>query len=322
MAKRLPFVFLAVALGVGCAESQKPAMTPPMPERVAAQPTLRSVDGGFTDGADGPTPTEADLPGYPLDQVLPSLSRQILAYSKDAFSYDGCATTLQECLKQPAHQRHALRMLQLATGLASAGATNTEINTSLNKYYTAFAASERVPLSVDDGMCRGPADAKVTIVEFSDFECPFCRLARPVLESLVTPNGMVRLCFKPFPLKMHPHSDLAAEAAYFAKAQGKFWPMHDAMFEHQEALDVSDLQRYASDAELDPHRLMEAIQSNAFQSLIEASKEEGHRAKVKGTPSIFINGRDYELPMSAEDLTHAIDDELEWQTNGGKWGAQ
>jgi len=323
MIKRLPMALVACSLVLGaCAESQKPPTTAPMPPQTATQPALKTVDGGFQDGSDGPVPTADDLPGYPLDQVLPSLARQLFAYSKDAFSYDGCATTLNDCLKQPQHKRHALRMMGLATRLASAGATNPEINTSLNKYYTSFAASERVPLSTDDGMCQGPKDAKVTIVEFSDFECPFCRMARPILESLVTPNGMVRLCFKPFPLKMHPHSELAAEAAFFAKAQGKFWPMHDEMFDNQQALEVADLQRYASDAELDPNRLAQAIQANAFQALIEASKEEGKRAKVHGTPSIFINGRDYELPLDVEDLTQSIDDELEWQTNGGKWAAQ
>jgi len=310
------FAALLCGLGLlGCASaSSRPAPPPGSPR------ALRTSDAGFQAVDEtSPLPTASDLPGYPLDQVLPSLARQIFAFSKDAFGYDGCETALNECLKQPAHQRHALRMLSLATRLAAAGATNVEIDTALNTYYAAFPPSARASLVVDDSMCRGPRDAKVTVVEFSDFECPFCRMARPLLEGLVTQGGSVRLCFRPYPLKMHPHAQLAAEAAMYARSQGKFWELHDLLFEHQDSLELADLQRYAADANLDPAQLAQAVQTQAFQAAIDASKQEGQDAKVTGTPSIFINGRSYDLPLGTENLLQAIDDELEWQQNGGHW---
>jgi hypothetical protein len=239
----LAAIGLALSLaGATCNSEARPEPAPDAgPARSGPPQVLRAVDGGFRAVAyDTAAPTQDDLPGYPFDQVLPTLARQMVAFARDAFSYDGCETPLQDCLKQPAHQRHALRMLSLATTLASAGAGNTEIDTLLNKYYAAFPQSERIAFTLDKRMCRGPDDAKVTVVEFSDFECPYCRMARPMLESLAPDSGSVRLCFRPFPLKAHAHSDLAAEAAYYARAQGKFWEMHDAMFDHQDALELAD----------------------------------------------------------------------------------
>jgi protein-disulfide isomerase len=212
-------------------------------------------------------------------------------------------------------------MLALATRLASAGANNVEIGTQLNRYYAGFAPAERTSLTVDDAMCRGPKNARVTVVEFSDFECPYCRVARPLLEGLASDAGQVRLCFKPFPLKVHAHAEQAAQAAYYAKAQGKFWPMRDALFDHQDALELEDLKRYATELGLDSSAMAEAVGMRAFGPQVEASKAEGKQAAIKGTPSIFINGRRYELPMDSNDLVHAIDDELEWQSNGGKWSS-
>lgn len=322
---RLALCLLALAgTGATCSSAQKPQPAATAAPDAGPPQVLRTVDGGIRDvDSDLPTPTAQDLPGYPLDQVLPSLARQIFAFAQDAFSYDGCPTPLSECLKQPQYQRHALRMLALATRQAAAGAKNVEIATSLNNYYASFAPSERKPVSVDAQMCRGPADAKVTVAEFSDFECPYCGMARPLLEGLVTEGGPVRLCFKPFPLeKVHPHALAAAEAGYFARAQGKFWELHDLMFSHQEALELADLKRYAADAELDPGQLERAVEGRAFAPLIEASQEEGHRAGVHGTPTLFLNGRKFDLPLTQENLVQAIDDELEWQSNGGKWASR
>ena len=332
----LSFTAMLAALGLACtgatcgqaARPDQPAPTEPGASS-AAKPdggpprVLRTVDGGFSSVADdSPLPTAADLPGYPLDQVLPSIARQVFAYAKDAFGYDGCQTPLDQCLAQPAHQRHALRMLALATRLAAAGAKNVEIDTLLNTYYASFEASARVALTVDPRMCQGPEAAPVTLVEFSDFECPFCRMARPLLETLVTADGPVRLCFRPFPLHMHPHAQQAAEAALYAESQGKFWPMHDALFEHQSALELADLGRYAADVGLDPAALQQAVKTAAFQAQIDASKAEGDAAKVRGTPSIFFNGRAFDLPLTPENLAQTVEDEAEWQAHGGHWAAQ
>jgi protein-disulfide isomerase len=216
------------------------------------------------------------------------------------------------------HQRHALRMLLLATRLASAGATNTEIDTALNRYYAGFAAP-RARFTVDPSLCRGPEDAAVTLVEFSDFECPYCRAAAPLLEGLISEAGPVRLCFKPFPLKQHAHATPAAEAALFARAHGKFWAMHDLLFTHQDNLEAADLRRYAEELELDPEGLARALELHVFSDALEASKAEGKRANVASTPSVYLDGRSHDLALSVAELHHSIDDELEWQSHSGHW---
>jgi protein-disulfide isomerase len=264
-------------------------------------------------------PTAADLPGYPLGEVLLSTARQVFAFSKDAFGYDGCPTPLQQCLKQPAYRRHALRELQLATELASAGANNVEIDTLLNSYYASFAPTARATFDLLKSPCLGSPSAPVTIVEFSDFECPHCAMARPMLEALVTTAGLVRLCYKPFPLSSHPNARSAAEAALFARDQGKFWEMHDALFNHQGALGLEQLISYGTDLGLDPGALRHSLEANVHGHEIDVARSEGTQAGIKGTPAVFMNGRGEVLPLGPEYLAHEIDDELEWQHNGGKW---
>src|SRR6185312_17457871 len=152
---------------------------------------------------------------------------------------------------------HAHRMMLLAGAFAEAGAKSSEITTLLNSYYDSFAADKRTTFDLSHAPCRGPADAPVTIVEFSDFECPHCAMARPMLEQLVdVEQGKVRFCFKPFPLTMHPHSEPAAEAAMYAQEHGKFWELHDLLFENQQALENENLKTYAQKAGLDGDDLL------------------------------------------------------------------
>src|SRR5690606_14570992 len=115
-------------------------------------------------------------------------------------------------------------------------------------------AEPEVPTVVVEavGPSRGPADAPVTIVEFSDFECPFCGRANPTIEQVEKAYpDQVRVVFRDFPLPMHPHARKAAEAGHCANEQGKFWELHDKMFANQRALGVDDLKGYAKEAGMD-----------------------------------------------------------------------
>ncbi len=107
-----------------------------------------------------------------------------------------------------------------------------EIINAIAKYNMSFGM-KRHSFKVDDRTCRGPKDAKVTLVEFSDFECPYCGAARPMLEELQKVRPQVRLCWMPFPLSAHPNAIPAGQAALFARDAGKFWAMHDALFINQ-----------------------------------------------------------------------------------------
>ena len=139
---------------------------------------------------------------------------------------------------------------------------------------------------------RGPADAPVTLLEYGDFECPFCGQAFWELKRLEQAVGdRVGFVFRHFPLAhAHPHARLAAEAAEAAGAQGKFWEMHDTLFTNQRALELPDLLEYADDIGLDKPRFTRDLQDHCFLPKVRRDFREGVRSGVNGTPTIFING--------------------------------
>jgi len=149
---------------------------------------------------------------------------------------------------------------------------------------------------------RGPADAKVVIVEFSDFECPFCRRAIAPLERLRAHYG-VALTFKFFPLRLnHPNAEGAARAAWAAHQQGKFWEMHDALFENQHALDFPSVQKLARKVGLDPKKFDAAVASAEAKAAVEADEKAGEAAQVDGTPTFYVSGRKCESLAQVEDM--------------------
>ncbi len=167
-------------------------------------------------------------------------------------------------------------------------------------------SDSRVPLdpyelSLTEAPVRGSPDAPVTIVEFSDFQCPYCAAVRPTLDEILKEyHGRVRLVFKHFPLDFHENAFLAHQAALAANEQGKFWEMHDRIFANQRAMKRDDLIRTARDLGLDMDRFVADMDSGRFQPTVEANKKEGTRLGVNGTPSFVVNGKFLEgaLPLA------------------------
>jgi len=210
-------------------------------------------------------------------------------------------------------------MALLAAREAAAGAPSVEISVMLSKYYLSFR-ERRQTFKIDPRMCMGPSDAKVTFMEFSDFECPYCNSARPVLEKFVKESApQVRLCFAPFPLPAHPHAIQAAQAALYARDHGKFWPMHDALFEKQTQLSDETIRGLAEQLGMSGADLGKALDSGKLRAEVEASKERGVSAGVDATPTIFVNGRKLSLLASPEVLSVTAQDELEWTNNHNAW---
>jgi protein-disulfide isomerase len=146
-------------------------------------------------------------------------------------------------------------------------------------------------VEVGNAPSRGPADAPVTLVVFSDFECPFCsRLEASLVEVERSYPGKLRVVWKNFPLSFHTHARASAEAAMAAHEQGKFWAMQAKLFEHQSALDEGDLENYAREIGLDITRFKEAMSSHKFAAAIEADMKQGSSLGVEGTPATFVNG--------------------------------
>lgn len=148
-----------------------------------------------------------------------------------------------------------------------------------------------VPINERDHL-RGSPDAPVVLVEYGDFECPYCAAAYVVLKKLEKdlPDTLA-VVFRQFPLvNVHPHAQLAAEAAEAAGAQGRFWAMHDVLFEHQDALTPADLTKYATALRLDLKRFATDLSGHVFLPKITDDMNGGLQSGVQGTPSFFING--------------------------------
>jgi protein-disulfide isomerase len=146
-------------------------------------------------------------------------------------------------------------------------------------------------ISLDRAPTRGPAAAPVSLVEFSDFECPYCAETAPVVQQLLAAYPtQVRFAFKHYPLPMHKESPLAHEAALAAGEQGKFWEMHDLLFSGQDKLTRDDLVAKARQLNLDVARFTADLDSRRFKPQVDADRQEGNRLGVDGTPFFFISG--------------------------------
>ena len=155
-------------------------------------------------------------------------------------------------------------------------------------------APSKVEVSVDDDAVRGSNDAPITIIEFSDFQCPFCEKffndTLPELEETYIKTGKVKLVYRDFPLSFHENAQKAAEAAECAKKQGKFWEMHDKIFKNQESLSIDNLKQYAKDLELNSSNFDACLDSGEMESEVQKDFKDGQSYGVTGTPSFFING--------------------------------
>jgi protein-disulfide isomerase len=278
-----------------------------------------------------PLPTRAqDLPpGVDASELAPAQREILSKVLASQFCHCGCPHTLGGCLKEHRTCKHAPRMAELAVKLVGAGAKQDQVEAVLAKYYGGFR-KKRAPFNLKDaGAPLGNPDAKITIVEFSDFTCPFCRALRPRLEAWVKANASrVRLFYRPFHLPNHARSMESAEAGEFAREKGKFWPMHDALFEADGRLSDDDLVAQAERLGLPGGELREALASKRFRPRIIASSAEGKASGLEGTPTIFVNGRRFELTIGSPrdpfefigwGLDFTLRDEEEWVANGGAW---
>lgn len=170
----------------------------------------------------------------------------------------------------------------------------------------------RVEIATEGEPAAGPADAPVTIVEFSDFQCPYCSRVVPTLKRVQEQYGdQVRLVFKQYPLPNHPHAQKAGEASLCAHDQGKFWELHDAMFEDQQNLGPEALVAKAERLGLDVASFRECLQSGRYADAVQEDLREGARAGVSGTPAMFVNGRLVSGAVPYEQISQVIDEELE-----------
>jgi len=169
----------------------------------------------------------------------------------------------------------------------------------LDLYVSRFKNAAKVELALDGCPALGPAEASVTVVVFSDFECPFCRkAAAAVLKLREVFEDKVRVVYKHYPLTdMHPQALDAARAAEAALAQGRFWEMHDQLFALEGQLGEADLEKAAVDAGLDVERWKDDLEDDAALARIDKDEGEGKKLGIEGTPAIYVNGTEFLEPV-------------------------
>lgn len=222
-------------------------------------------------------------------------------------SVDDCAKNASGCAGCGAASRFLLKGVR-------DGRSRAQIEAA---YRVRFGPVEPKPIDLSDAPMLGNPSAPVTVVEFADFQCPFCSTTVPMLDGLVRDFGAnVRVVFKHYPLAIHSNADLAARAAVAAQNQGRFWEMHHKLFENQRALTAPELEQHARDVGLDLARFRADIASAETGARIKRSIAEGNRIGVSGTPSIFVNGRPYNLKLfdMSSDLTDWVQAEIEIKT--------
>ena len=164
-----------------------------------------------------------------------------------------------------------------------------------------------VPVDPERDHVRGPDRAPVTLVEYGDFECPYCGRAEPVVRELLADYGDLRYVWRHLPLTdVHPHAQLAAEGAEAAAGQGKFWQMHDQLLDHQGALTGKDLIRYAGELGLDTDRFTRDLRNHAGQAKIAADVDSADLSGVSGTPTFFVNGKRHHGAYDISTLSDAV----------------
>ncbi|MBX7194279.1 MAG: thioredoxin domain-containing protein [Sandaracinaceae bacterium] len=264
--------------------------------------------GGEGGGSEAPARTHIDhIDGVDLSELTAAERRIFVDVVNDQLSPCGEPTSVARCAQETHSCRQCVPAARYVVRLISEGFERSEIE---EMYAARFGRDTRIDVNIEGHPMRGATMGQITIVEFSDFECPYCGRAHPIIqEALREFEGQVRVVFFNYPLPGHPHAMPAARAAVAAGNQGKFWEMHDMLFDHQQALEEEDIDGYARQIGLDMERFHADLRSPETQRRIEADREAGHDVDVQGTPTMIINGRRFsEAPTS---LAAYLREELE-----------
>jgi len=174
---------------------------------------------------------------------------------------------------------------------------------------TEWEAVLTMPVAEDRDHIQGPADAAVTLVQYGDYECPYCGAAYPIIKQVQARMGdRLRFVFRNFPITTsHPHAEQAAEAAEAAATQGRFWRMHDLLYEHQRRLRDQDLRAYAEQLGLDLERFDNELADHVHAERVHEDFMSGVRSGVNGTPTFYINGVRHDDSYELETLLAALE---------------
>ncbi len=253
------------------------------------------------------------LPGVDFSGLSKSQRDAVLAVLRTEPCACGCRMKVAECRVLDPACGVSRRLAAFAVRAAASGKSEAAIRIELDKY-----AKEPPPLlepavklAIDGAPYRGPANARVAIVEFSDFQCPYCAKAAVEAAQLVQrfPKD-VKLVFKQFPLEEHSQAALAAEASLTAHAQGKFWPLHDKMYANFRQITYARILAWAGETGLDMKRFRADLDGHKYAARVHAEEQEGEVAGVEGTPTFFIDGKKFNGVFEVGAIAPIVEDEM------------
>lgn len=227
----------------------------------------------------------------------------------------GCGLTLEDCEVYDPSCSVRPGIISRVEELAQEGKTKEDIIGLLKApTQTSKTQTAKTKVSLDDDPSKGSDNAPVTIIEFSDYQCPYCarfwRDTLPQIEEEYIETGKVKFVYRDFPLGFHQYAQKAAEAAECADEQGNYWDYHDKLFENQNALDTASLKQYAKDLGLDTAKFNDCLDSGKYASEVQKDFEDGQAAGVTGTPAFFINGQSVVGAQPFSAFKQVIDAEL------------
>lgn len=260
--------------------------------------------------------TATSLPGVDLSHLSAAQKTTVFKVLRSQGCSCGCNMKLAECRVVDPNCSYSNGMAAAVVDAIAHGKTADEAQAAAVASRWGHVEQPKllddpVQIPVAGAPSIGPASAPITIVEFSDFQCPYCAAAIPEIHALLKAYPtQVKLIFKQYPLEMHAQAELAATAAVAAQKQGKFWQMHDALFEHHDQLSRANILELARANGLDMKRFETDLDSTTVKESVVRDVQDGDHAGVEGTPTLFINGQRYNGPILLSSLKPVFDAEL------------
>jgi protein-disulfide isomerase len=263
--------------------------------------------------AQGNWQSVTELPGVDWKGVTPAHKQAALKLMREETCACGCNMKIAECRVNDPSCAISRKLAGVAVKDFSDGKNAEYVKADLKKVADEPppVLDEAVKISTDGDPYKGPANARITMVEFSDFQCPFCSKAVAEANAVLRlfPKD-VKLVFKQFPLDTHSEAEFGAEASLAAQAQGKFWEMHDKLYAGFPDLSRKTVMGYAKQIGLDMNRFTSDVDSHKYKTRVRAEEQEGEKAGVGGTPTFYLNGRKYNGIFEASALAPIIRDVL------------
>jgi protein-disulfide isomerase len=258
--------------------------------------------------------TSETLGNIDLSSLTPVQKKAVLKILREESCTCQCGMKAAECIIKDPNCSYSRGLAKIAIEGVKEGKSLLEISKLMDaspKAHRPKVLEDPVKIPVAGAPVRGPEDARITLVEFSDFECPYCSAAVKQVDLVMAAYPKdIKLIYKQFPLSMHPHAELAAEASLAARDQGKFWEMYEILFKNYRRLSSDTILAMAKEIGLDMDKFKADLVSGKYKAIVEKDMADGDAAGVYGTPAFYIDGKQYNGQLSLAALKPILTAEL------------